>query len=79
MKWTHDPGEAFPVLALNQDEAKRLVEILIQHARRNVRKKYDKYKDIHDSGEATDRQIDLMFKYENQLNLIDNILLFAKS
>lgn len=78
MKWTHEPGEAFLVLALNQNEAKMLTEILAQHARRNVRKKYEKYKDIHDSGEATDRQNDLMFKYENQLNLIDNIILYTQ-
>lgn len=78
MKWTHEPGEAFPVLSLNQNEAKMLTEILAQHARRNVRKKYEKYKDIHDSGEATDRQNDLMFKYENQLNLIDNIILYTQ-
>lgn len=78
MKWTHEPGEALPVLALNQNEAKMLTEILAQHARRNVRKKYEKYKDIHDSGEATDRQNDLMFKYENQLNLIDDIILYTQ-
>lgn len=78
MKWTHEPGEAFPVLALNQNEAKMLTEILAQHARRNARKKYEKYKDIHDSGESTDRQNDLMFKYENQLELIDNIILYAQ-
>lgn len=78
MKWTHEPGEALPVLALNQNEAKMLTEILAQHARRNVRKKYEKYKDIHDGGEATDRQNDLMFKYENQLNLIDNIILYTQ-
>lgn len=78
MKWTHEPGEAFPVLALNQNEAKMLTEILTQHARRNVRKKYEKYKDIHDIGEATDKQDDLMFKYENQLNLIDNIILYTQ-
>ena len=78
MKWTHEPGGALPVLELNQNEAKMLTEILAQHARRNVRKKYEKYKDIHDSGEATDRQNDLMFKYENQLNLIDNIKLYTQ-
>lgn len=44
MKWTHEPGEAFPVLALNQNEAKMLTEILAQHARRNVRKKYENTK-----------------------------------
>ncbi|MDO3392245.1 hypothetical protein Q3C19_17470 [Bacteroides sp. ET489] len=79
MKWTHEPGEAFSVLALNQDEVKRLVEVLAQHARKNVRMKYEKYKDIHDSGEATDRQNDLMFKYEEQFKLIDKIILYARS
>lgn len=76
MKWTHDPGEPFPVLALNQNEAKLLTEILVQHARGSVRRKAEKYKDIHESGEATEKQQDLMFKYENQLNLIDNIILY---
>lgn len=79
MKWTHEPGEAFSVLALNQDEVKRLVEVLAQHARKNVRMKYEKYKDIHDSGEATDRQNDLMFKYEEQFKLIEKIILYARS
>lgn len=78
MKWTHDPGEPFPVLALNQNEARMLTEILAQHARSNIRKKYEKYKNIHESGEATVRQQDLMFKYENQLKLIDNIILYSK-
>lgn len=76
MKWTHDPGEPFPVLALNQNEAKLLTEILAQHARRSVRKKAEKYKDIHESGEATERQQNLMCKYEEQLDFIDNIILY---
>ena len=74
MKWTHEPGEAFPVLALNQEEVKRLAGILEQHARNKVQRMYEKYKDIHDSGEATDKQNDLQFKYEEQLNLIENFL-----
>lgn len=76
MKWTHDPGEPFPVLALNQYEAKLLTEILDQHARGSVRKKSEKYKDIHESGEATERQQNLMCKYEEQLDFIDKIILY---
>lgn len=78
MKWTHDPGEPSPVLALNQYEAKILVEILAKHARGNVCKKYEKYKDIHDGGEATDMQDCLMFKYEEQLNLINKIISYTQ-
>ena len=48
--------------------------ILEQHARNKVQRMYEKYKDIHDSGEATDKQNDLLFKYEEQLNLIENFL-----
>lgn len=77
MKWTFEPGESSPVLALRQEEVKCLANILSQ-SQSIIRKKYDKYKDIHESGEATDRQSDLMLKYEDQLKLIDNLLLYTK-
>ncbi len=78
MKWTHEPGEPFPVLALRKEEAKMLAEILAQHARGEVRRRYEKYQDIHESGEATDRQADLMFKYETRLNLIDSFISYTQ-
>ena len=78
MKWTFEPGEPSPVLALRLEEVKCLVEILARQARGNVRRKYEKYKDIHESGEGTDRQCDLMLKYEEQLKLIDNLILYSK-
>jgi hypothetical protein len=74
MKWTNEPGEPFQVLAFNQDEVKILVEILKGRVRKEVASKYKKYKDIHEGGEATERQCTLMFKYEEQLNLIDKII-----
>lgn len=74
MKWTHDFGEPFPVLAFSQDEVKILIGILKGRVRREVFSRYEKYKDVHESGEATERQIDLMNKYEDQLRLIDRII-----
>ena len=74
MKWTYEPGEPFPVLALTKDEVKQLVEILKGKVRSEVERKYEKYHDIHESGEATERHISLMDKYEEQLSLIDRLL-----
>lgn len=74
MKWTNELGEPFPVLALTQSEVKQLVEILKGKVRSEVERKYEKYHDIHEGGEATERQCVLMDKYEEQLNLIDRLL-----
>lgn len=74
MKWTYEPGEAFPVLALTQSEVKLLIEILKGKVRDDVERKYEKYHDIHESGEATERQCILMDKYEEQLRFIDHLL-----
>lgn len=73
MKWINEPGEPLQMLALSQSEVNMLRNILAQ-SRGNINRKYEKYLDLHDSGEATDRQCDLMFKYEDQLKLIDTII-----
>lgn len=78
MKWTYEPGEPFPVLALNQNEVNILADVLSKQARGEVRRKYEKYKDIHESGEGTDRQCDLMLKYEGWMKLIDNLIFYSK-
>lgn len=74
MKWVNEPGEAFPMLAFTKDEAKMLIDILSGKTRNDVCRKYEKFKDIHESGEATERQCNLMFKYENQLDFINRII-----
>ena len=61
------------MLALSQSEVNMLRNILAQ-SRGNINRKYEKYLALHESGEATDRQCDLMFKYEDQLKLIDTII-----
>lgn len=61
------------MLALSQSEVTKLRDILKQ-ARSAVNRKYEKYSDLHEGGEATDSQCDLMWKYDEQLKLIDNII-----
>ncbi len=73
MKWTNEPGEPLPVLAFTQDEVKLLVEVL-RKARKDVSRKYEKYLDLHEGGEATERQCNLVEKYEGQLNFIDKVI-----
>lgn len=79
MKWTYEPGELFPVLAFTHDEVKILVQILSGKVHADIKKKLEKYEDIHNSGEATERQEDLKMKYEEQLSLIEYFLLETQS
>lgn len=46
MKWTNEPGETLPVLALSQHEVELLSEILKGKARKDISRKYEKYKDM---------------------------------
>ena len=73
MKWINEPGEPLQMLAFSQSEVTKLRDILKQ-ARSIVNRKYEKYSDLHESGEATDSQCDLMWKYDEQLKLIDQII-----
>lgn len=73
MKWIIEPGEPQQMLAFSKSEVNILRNILAQ-IRGNISRKYNKYTDIHESGDATDRQCDLMFKYEDQLSLVDKII-----
>ena len=43
MKWTFEPGEPSPVLALRLEEVKCLVDILARQARANVRRNDEIY------------------------------------
>ena len=70
----YEPGEPSQMLALSQSEVNMLRDILANQTRSNINRKYEKYSDLHESGEATDRQCDLMYKYEDQLKLIDGII-----
>lgn len=61
---------------------KRESEILIPFLRKaleKVEKKVDKYDDIHLSGEATERQENLRFKYESERDCLLSILAHMKT
>lgn len=74
MKWINEPGESLQMLAFSQSEVQMLRNILANQVRSNISRKYEKYSDLHESGDATDRQCDLMNKYEDQLAFVDKII-----
>ena len=73
MKWIWEPGETGQMLALRPNEAKAVAKLLLKQ-RNDIQKKYDHFEDLHLSGEATERQQNLMFEYEDILGVIDNFI-----
>lgn len=45
-----------------------------QKAYKSVKSKYEKYNDIHNGGEATEREENLLMKYSEQLERPESIL-----
>ena len=41
---------------------------------KSVKSKYEKYNDIHNGGEATEREENLLMKYSEQLERLESIL-----
>ncbi len=74
MKWIIDPGTYNRnMLALTPETAKTIANIL-KKARRDALKRYDYYKDLHEAGEATERQQTLMLQYESLFELLNNFI-----
>lgn len=73
MKWIWEPGETEQMLALRPSEAKAVAKLLLKQ-RNDIQKKYDHFEDLHLSGEATERQQNLMFEYDDILGVIDNFI-----
>lgn len=46
----------------------------LKRERKRVAKLYDKYKDIHDSGEADEKQQTLMMKHGETVRILDRII-----
>jgi hypothetical protein len=57
-------------LCLTKEECIVLLPFF-RKAQEGVTKKWEKYKDIHETGEATTRQQTLMFKYEDEKEKLD--------
>ena len=47
---------------------------LLQKAYKNVKSRYEKYNDIHNGGEATEREENLLIKYSEQLERLESVL-----
>ena len=74
MKWVRGL-ETETVLGIDESERKILKSVLKQSVSR-LRRQYEKYRDLRDGGEATDRQIDKLFEYEEKLEVVEYFLKF---
>lgn len=77
MEWVRNCKglETETVLGIDESEIKMLQSILKQSVLR-LRRQYERYRDLRDGGEATDRQVDKLFEYEEQLKLVEYFLKF---
>lgn len=77
MEWVRNCNclETETVLGINESEIKMLQSVLKQSVSR-LRRQYEKYRDLRDGGEATDRQIDKLLEYEEKLEVVEYFLKF---
>lgn len=75
MKWiiVFEDGKQQSFLRLDEQEVRELARILKKPYKENLRK-FEKYQDIHDSGEATERQVTILMQIEEKLRLMDRII-----
>lgn len=60
-------------VCITKEECKVLLPFF-KNAHKKVKQKHDKYQDIHEGGEATERQEDKRIKYLSQLENLESIL-----
>ena len=74
MRPTFEPGEPYNYMfLLSPPEAKKLAGLL-QKTRRELEKKIEKYRDIMDGGEATNRQQFIFFDSEEKLEVVERFI-----
>lgn len=73
MKWTFEYGETDQMLALKPKEAKVIAGIL-ERSRKKLQKDYERYLDIHESGEASERQQTKLFELEDILRILNQFI-----
>lgn len=79
MRPTFEPGEPYNYMfLLSPPEAKKLAGLL-QKTRRELEKKIEKYRDIMDGGEATDRQQSIFFDSEEDLEVVERFIRMVSS
>ncbi|RGO07467.1 hypothetical protein DXB29_19200 [Bacteroides sp. 3_1_33FAA] len=60
-------------VCMTKKECKTLLPFF-RTAYKNIRKKYDRYEDIHEGGEATEKQENLRMKYTEELGDLESII-----
>lgn len=75
MNWISDfeDGKLQSFLRLDVNEVRELAKILKKPYKESLRK-LEKYQDIHESGEATDRQENILIKTEESLRFMERII-----
>lgn len=75
MKWINvfEEGRQQSFLRIDEFEVKKLAKILEKPYKESL-KKLAKYRDIHESGEATERQQTIMMETEEAVKFMDNII-----
>lgn len=61
-------------VCITKEECKLLLPFF-REAHKKVKQKYNKYQDIHEGGEATERQENMLLKYTEELEHLESILL----
>lgn len=69
----HSPKIQVDIIGFDIEASKVLLSSL-EKSKKEIEKKYLKYKDIQDSGEASTRQQDLLMKYNDELENIEAII-----
>ncbi|WP_321520004.1 hypothetical protein [uncultured Bacteroides sp.] len=68
------PNFAYEItVCITKGECKVLLPLL-KKACKETKIKFDKYEDIHDSGEATEKQENMRAKYADELESLESIL-----
>jgi len=62
-----------PTVCINIKECKIMLPFFMK-AYKSVKSKYEKYNDIHDGGDATEREDNLLIKYSEQMQSLESII-----
>lgn len=73
MKWLKNPSSGENMLAFTKDEVTDIAKLL-KYARRDIIRKYEHFAGLHEAGEATEKQQDLMFAYGELVMLIGTVI-----
>lgn len=68
------PNHAHETTVCITEEECRILLPFFKNAHKKVKQKHDKYEDIHEGGEATEKQENMRMRYIDELNSLESIL-----